>query len=742
LPEVWGGLECTVVRLRNRWRDQTIETGHHHRPGDLEAIRDLGIRTLRYPVLLETISPKAPDHFDFSWHDPRLEKLRLLGIDPIAGLIHHGSGPHYTNLLDPAFPERLAAHAERVARRYPWIDSFTPVNEPLTTARFSGLYGHWYPHRRDLASFARAFINQCRATVLSMRAIRAVTPRARLIQTEDLGKVFSTPLLQYQADHENERRWLTFDLLMGRVTRDHPWFDLFLSFGIAESELLAFVDEPCPPDVIGINHYLTSERFLDHRRAQRPAGHRSSGNGRHRYVDLEAVRMDLPQGSVGPEARLREAFARYDTTIAVTEVHHGSSRDEQLRWLADVWAAAVRLKAEGKDLQAVTVWALFGGMDWNSLLTRRNGDYEPGAYDASGDVPHLTAVGRATRQLASHGTFDHPALDAPGWWRRGDRFYRPATQTEATSKGKQRTLLITGASGTLGRALSRVATNRALSHVLLDRAQLDITDDRSVEEAMARHKPWAVINAAGFVRVADAEHERDLCYRENVTGPALLAQACARQNIPLVTFSSDLVFSGLQKSLRLESDPVQPQSVYGESKALAEREVLARHPEALIIRSSAFFGPWDRENFVHQTLRDLASGRRVQLSQDVVSPSYVPDLAHATLDLLIDTSSGIWHLANRGAISWYDLGRRVAEAAGLDPELVTRAASHAAPSMTALGSTRGQLMPSLDNALDRFFRDCAIPWRPALSIIPRNEDPAPGRQMGADALTLGGVVLP
>src|SRR5205814_1153483 len=142
--------------------------------------------------------------------DERMGRLRRLGVRPIVGLIHHGSGPGHTSLLDPGFPGGLAAFAARVAGRYPWADAYTPVNEPLTTARFSALYGHWYPHARDNRTFATAILTQCRAIVLAMDAIRCVQPQARLIQTDDLGKTYSTPKLRYQANFENQRRWLTF----------------------------------------------------------------------------------------------------------------------------------------------------------------------------------------------------------------------------------------------------------------------------------------------------------------------------------------------------------------------------------------------------------------------------------------------------------------------------------------------------------------------------------------------------
>jgi dTDP-4-dehydrorhamnose reductase len=215
--ELWGGVECTIVRLGDVFRDQTAETGHLHRRADMDLIADLGVTTVRYPILWEAIAPDRPDECDWAWTDERLAMLRERGIEVIGGLTHHGSGPRYTDLLDPEYPRKLAAFAAKAAARYPWIEQWTPVNEPLTTARFSALYGHWYPHRKDNAAFLRALVNECKATLEAMRAIRRVVPGAKLVQTEDLGKCYSTAPLRYQAKFENERRWLSLDLLCGRV---------------------------------------------------------------------------------------------------------------------------------------------------------------------------------------------------------------------------------------------------------------------------------------------------------------------------------------------------------------------------------------------------------------------------------------------------------------------------------------------------------------------------------------------
>src|SRR4051812_2083313 len=170
--ELWGGVECTVNRVHEKYLDQLRQNGHNQRLSDLDRFAELGIKAIRQPVLWECVAPDDDLPGDWTWSDVALARLQELGIRPIVGLLHHGSGPRHTNLLDPEFPEKLARYAARVAERYPWVQDYTPINEPLTTARFSALYGHWYPHACDDASFARALINQCRAVVLAMAAVR------------------------------------------------------------------------------------------------------------------------------------------------------------------------------------------------------------------------------------------------------------------------------------------------------------------------------------------------------------------------------------------------------------------------------------------------------------------------------------------------------------------------------------------------------------------------------------------
>ena len=378
---------------------------------------------MRYPILWERTAPHGVAQADWEWADARLRRLQQLNIEPIVGLLHHGNGPRYTSLLDPAFPERLAEYAGAVARRFPWVSSYTPINEPMTTARFSGIYGHWYPHGRDALMWARLLLRQCRAIVLAMRAIREVNPDARLVQTEDIGKTYSTPHLAYQAEFQNERRWLSFDLLCGRVNDGHPMAHYLRWLGVPDWEWRVFLDDPSPPDLFGCDHYVTSERFLDERLDRYPQALWGS-NERDRYVDVEAVRA-CPEATIGPATLLRETWERYQRPLALTEVHLACTCDEQMRWLQENWDAALAARRGGIDVRAVTSWALLGSYEWNNLVTRVEGYYEAGAFELYGPQPGRTPLADMLSDLATQGRHEAHVLQFPGWWRRPERLLYP-----------------------------------------------------------------------------------------------------------------------------------------------------------------------------------------------------------------------------------------------------------------------------------------------------------------------------
>jgi dTDP-4-dehydrorhamnose reductase len=703
--EIWGGVECTVNRVGDRYFDQVVRSGHDVRLDDLDRFADLGITAIRYPVLWERIAHASSPDDALAWVDQRLGRLRELGIRPIAGLLHHGSGPRHTDLTDPAFPGQFAEYARSIAARYPWILEWTPINEPLTTARFSGLYGHWYPHARSDAAFVRMTVNQARAIAEAMAAIRTIIPHARLLHTDDAGTVFATESLVRQAAFENNRRDLALDLLFGRVDEHHPLWAYLLASGASPAELAWFRQHPCPPDTIGANYYVTSDRLLDHRLELYPPDS-YGGNGRQPYADIAAVRATPPLSS-GFAAILERYWTRYERPVALTEVHMACTREEQMRWIAEAWEDMKHASRNGVPVRAMCVWSILGAYDWNRLVTEEVGHYESGVFDVRFSPPRPTALFSAVRSLATTGDLRHHVLSQPGWWRGAAA--RPTTRLSRRNKR----LLILGPTGMLGSVIMRRCRERGLDFLALGRSDVDIRRPSDVSRAIGACQPWAVVNATGFVDVDRAETECDECMAVNATGARLVAEACARVGSSLVNFSSDLVFDGSRTSPYVESDAVAPLNTYGRSKVALEQSVLECLPDALIIRTSAFLDGNDPRTFSGWVMAAASRGERIRTSGEVVSPTYVPALADALLDLVIDGERGVWHLANAGAISWTDLAIRVVEEMGADRELVEEAASDALgrvaprPPFSALTSERGTLMPSLDESLDRIFRDRA-----------------------------------
>ncbi|MDQ6781509.1 MAG: dTDP-4-dehydrorhamnose reductase, partial [Candidatus Eremiobacteraeota bacterium] len=370
-------------------------------------------------------------------------------------------------------------------------------NEPLTTARFSALYGLWYPHARDSAKFLLALLNQCAATRDAMEAIRAVIPDAQLVQTEDLGKIHSTPRLRYQADFENARRWLSFDLLTGNLEHNPAMHRYLRDHGLA-SGAESFIRNPCPPDILGLNYYVTSERFLDER-VERYPEQCLGANGSEPYADVAAVRVceGAPHGLTDIIA---DSWQRYQLPVAVTEVHLGCSVEEQVRWLHDIREAAMAARARGADVRAITAWSLFGAFDWNSLLTQIRGFYEPGAFDVRDSPPRATFLASAIKAFAAGEDFDHPVLDVPGWWRRDIRLEvtrhdiagSPQRLERKRSK-RPRPIVLWHCPPPVKQRLRRHCKLRGFAYTALDAPQFASFDSRW-EMLVRRVRPWALID--------------------------------------------------------------------------------------------------------------------------------------------------------------------------------------------------------------------------------------------------------
>ncbi|HVF95793.1 MAG TPA: SDR family oxidoreductase, partial [Flavisolibacter sp.] len=407
----------------------------------------------------------------------------------------------------------------------------------------------------------------------------------------------------------------------------------------------------------------------------------------------------------------KQAWQRYKCPIAVTEVHLHCHREDQLRWFAHVQRACNELKAEGVDIKAVTAWAMLGSFGWNKLLTEAGGDYEPGLFDVRNGTPRATALAHFIKKENREIPLNMLSTDK-GWWQRPSRFFhRPILLHNTVNHPPECStpVLIIGKNGTLGHAFAKICEDRFLAYKILSRDECNICDEEAIQSTIETLKPWAIINTAGFVRVDDAEREFEKCFYDNTKGPEILAIATAQHGIRLVTFSSDLVFDGAKGTPYLEADETAPLNSYGRTKAQAEALVLKADPKALVIRTSAFFGPWDEHNFAHFVRRSLLNEETISLANDVtISPTYVPDLVNATLDLLVDGEGGIWHLANQGELTWADLAYEVADRFGLNRKYINPVSNEELnlpakrPHYSVLSSQRGVLLPTLENALRRY----------------------------------------
>ena len=153
----------------------------------------------------------------------------------------------------------------------------------------------------------------------------------------------------------------------------------------------------------------------------------------------------------------------------------------------------------------------------------------------------------------------------------------------------------------------------------------------------------------------------------------------------------------------------RPRARTTSSSVKPERRVAGAHAQALVVRTSACFGPWDAHNFVAHGLQALRRGEPFLAAGDLtVSPTYVPDLVHACLDLLVDQETGVWHLSNGHGLSWAELLRWAAERAGIDARRLQAVPGDALglaaprPRYSALGSDKAAMMPPLGDALGRF----------------------------------------
>ncbi|WP_026632573.1 dTDP-4-dehydrorhamnose reductase [Dyadobacter alkalitolerans] len=233
-------------------------------------------------------------------------------------------------------------------------------------------------------------------------------------------------------------------------------------------------------------------------------------------------------------------------------------------------------------------------------------------------------------------------------------------------------IVVLGASGQLGSCLKKVAAERNITDISFPSEQDgNILDETLLDKLFAAERPSFVINCAAYTAVDKAEDEQDICRKVNRDGAAYIAKACANHNAALVHISTDFVFKGDVTGLLTETDPAEPENIYGLTKLEGEAAIAEILPEHFTLRTSWLYSEYGN-NFVKTMLR--LGKERDQLGvivDQVGSPTYAIDLAGAILDIIESGSKeyGIYHYSNEGVTSWYDFAKAVFDISGTSVNL-------------------------------------------------------------------------
>lgn len=232
-------------------------------------------------------------------------------------------------------------------------------------------------------------------------------------------------------------------------------------------------------------------------------------------------------------------------------------------------------------------------------------------------------------------------------------------------------ILVIGRNGQVASALARLGALGGHRLTCLGRDDIDAFSRRSIEEAVLRFQPEALINASGYTAVDKAESDRDAAYALNELAPRLLAEISAAHRVPFIHLSTDYVFDGTKLSPYQPSDPIRPLGIYGASKAAGETAVLSANPAAVILRTAWVYSDIGT-SFVKRMLELGAERDEMRIVDDQIgNPTFADDLADASLRLALHgklreaAAGGIYHFAGSGDVTWFGFAKAIFDAARL-----------------------------------------------------------------------------
>ena len=359
------GIEDTFVGHPSGKRGRVLdeyELIDHYRQWqpDLDLVASLGVRSMRYGIPWYRISP-APGVWDWSWTDRVFEHFDRIGVAPIVDLVHYGT-PLWLrgSFIHPDYPRHVAEYGAAAAERYGSVaGGWTPLNEPLINAAFSGRRGMWPPYLRGERGYDRVLVAIAEGVSATIAGIRAVKPGARIVAVEPCEIVTTNePALEgILADHWRAQ-FLPLDLVLGRVDEAHDAWARLVAAGVSPDRLNALVAAPQQPDVVGVNFYPNMSR-----------GRLLTFRGRVRRRAVYGTAADLVQ-------TLAAFHHHTGLPVMVTETSDNATVERRAQWMADSTEAVLVARDAGLPVVGYTWFPVFSLVDWRW----RRGPYERLAY--------------------------------------------------------------------------------------------------------------------------------------------------------------------------------------------------------------------------------------------------------------------------------------------------------------------------------------------------------------------------
>ena len=352
--------------------DEMAKAGHYENwQKDFQLVKETGLEFLRYgPPYFSTHT--GPGTYNWSFADETFNALKHMGITPIVDLCHFGLPDWLGNFQNPDFPAYFAEYAKAFAKRFPWIQLYTPVNEIFITAMFSAQYGWWNEKLCSDYHYVTALKHLCEANILAMNEISKIQTECIFIQSESSEYFHAeNPSCQEKADFLNQKRFLSLDL-----TYAHPlnveMYEYVLENGMTKEEYHWFGNNVSRKllahCVMGNDYYITNEHMVHE------DGNTSASGEIFGYYVIT-----------------KQYFQRYLLPVMHTETNIVEPMSSD--WLKKQWANAYRLKQDGVPLLGFTWYSLIDQVDWDSALRNDAGKVnELGLYDIDRNIRDVGVV--------------------------------------------------------------------------------------------------------------------------------------------------------------------------------------------------------------------------------------------------------------------------------------------------------------------------------------------------------------